>query len=235
MIALITSDLGNAIASGTTTTAGVDTSGADLAVIGIGQSNATNNPLSSVIFSDSNSNSWSSLTKKEGVSGIPFRSGSQLAYVLAPVVGAAHTFSADLGTQGGQAAAAAFSGVGSFGAESAGGASSGAGTTCQPGSLTPSEDNCLLITAVGYYKASGDPNSISIDSGFTILQSGLANSSFAVAIAYKIQTSAGAENPTWTHGTNLAGALVSATVMAYWKSLTSLIWGGNNMAAILAQ
>lgn len=81
-------------------------------------------------------------------------------------------------------------------------------TTRQPGSLTPTEDNCLLVSAIV-----GNAAPSSIDSSFNLVHSidtwpGLAD---------QIQTSATARNPTWT----AAGSNLGSVVMAAFKAAAS--------------
>jgi len=77
-------------------------------------------------------------------------------------------------------------------------ATSSAATTRQPGSITPSENNCVVVTAV---QTVYDNAGIAC-SGFTVPSNGSAaavvGQGFGIAIAYVIQTSAGAVNPTWS-------------------------------------
>lgn len=114
----------------------------------------------------------------------------------------------------GQMAGAWFSGTGSFFQESAGGSTVGAGTTCQPGSITAPQNGCLFVTALAYDGSGGPPT---INSGFTILQAGE-----NIAIAYKIQTTAAAENPTWTSDEELGDAIGAAAVMAVFRPATGI-------------
>lgn len=76
------------------------------------------------------------------------------------------------------------------------------------GSLTPSEDGCLVIAG-----ANCDPSgSYSIDDGFTILQSnaGAGGTAYSNSMAYKVQTTAAAENPEWTTGSTTNRAVIAA-------------------------
>lgn len=198
------------------TTGSFNSSGGNLAVTGGASGNFGSGSLAAITFSDSKSNSWTSLTKTSAFTS--WRSACQLAYKLTPSVGSGHTVSGSCSdnTAGG---AAIFSGVASFGAESAGG-NSGSGTTCQPGSLTPSEDNCLLLTALCFCRNTGDAD-VSIDNGFTIIDQNRTNGGqYCIALAYKIQTTAAAINPTWTHENDFGSFVNAVAVMAYWKPAT---------------
>jgi hypothetical protein len=74
---------------------------------------------------------------------------------------------------------------------------SGAGTTVQPGSVTPSQDKAVLVAGVTF---EGVGRVIeSVDSGWTLAEATTqAAEAQGGAIAYKILTSAAANNPTFT-------------------------------------
>jgi hypothetical protein len=73
----------------------------------------------------------------------------------------------------------------------------GPSTTRQTNSVTPTENDSLLVTSLGSGDAEG---TVSINSSFTAIVAKPFDSgvSFGVHLAHKIQTTAGAENPTWT-------------------------------------
>jgi len=179
--------------SGGGTSSAVDTTGATGIYIGYA---LYDNP-GTVSVSDSKGNTYTALTQSGGVG-----SYVRLYYCQNPTVGASHTF-----TVTGTAIFVAFGALAvsgsltasSFDVESGGTASS---TTVQPGSVTPSQDNEILVTAVSFNVI----NTASINSSFTL--DGQLNYSIGVNIglglAFKIQTTAGAENPTWTVGSSCA-------------------------------
>ncbi len=80
--------------------------------------------------------------------------------------------------------------------------------TIQPGSITPGEDNELVITGF-----TGVSEAATINSGFTITDSVpvAGGAAFSNGMAYKIQTSAAAVNPTWSVVTAQAAAAVIAS------------------------
>ncbi len=85
----------------------------------------------------------------------------------------------------------------------------GSGTTIQTGSLTPSSDDCMLVTGF-----CGTGITQSINQGFTVNSSVPSNASppcVQVASASLVQTSASAQNPTWTTdvSSNLAASIAS--------------------------
>lgn len=79
-------------------------------------------------------------------------------------------------------------------------------TSIQPGSITPSEDGCLLVSTLEAVSC----GTITPPAGWTVV----GNETNNAAIAYLIQGTAAAVNPTW--GTSVAGHLV--TSMTVWKS-----------------
>lgn len=75
---------------------------------------------------------------------------------------------------------------------------SGTGTSVQPGSLTPSVDNSLVVTVCGAYAGT---ITLSGGSGYTTPSTITQDSHhIGIGVAYKAQTTAAAENPTWTIG-----------------------------------
>lgn len=174
------------------TSSGIDTTGATLlvAVMGYG-TGATPS------FTDSKGNTWTAWTNQAG--GVT----SAKTYRCFPTtVGAGHTFT---GTATGGAPSiivAAFSGFTSAGTEQ--GTNGGSSTTFAAGSVTPAGDNYLVVATVadGY---TSNPTA-SIDGGFTIIQDQpfTAATYFGTAMAYLIQTSAAAANPTWTFSGTVA-------------------------------
>jgi hypothetical protein len=165
------------------TSAAIDTTGMNLIVAAIQTAGTMN-------FSDSKSNTWTALTQRTE----PVLSwATRLYYCSNPTVGTGHTFSTTSANvsmyvaswSGGHASS-------QFGAESGSNAA-------QPGNMIPSEDNCLFVTSAINLFA----DDYAIDSSFTIIYENGDNEAAASVVgggmAYKIQTTAGAENPTWSN------------------------------------
>ena len=176
-------------------TASIDTSGANLLVVMY----ATFVGYPSAV-SDSKSNTWTELTHVTLAGVLEMR----CAYVAgSPTVGSGHTFSVNTTDFSTIMGVFAFSGASATPATN----NMVGAAAAQPGSLTPPADNAVLCAFL--YDGSGP---YSIDSGFTeVGEDGL------TASAYKIQTTAGAENPTWSGGTtyytsqlSFAAALVAS-------------------------
>lgn len=192
----------------TVTTDAIDTTGANLIIIATCRTFATPGPT------DSNGNTWTSINDAISQLADP-QIRESLYYCVNPSVGSGHTFTEDTGAANTfpAIAVAAFSGADSAPLDqnarnpTAGGGSVG---SIQPGSVTPTEDNELLFTCVG--DAITD-TSLAIDSSFTILDelALVGGVAFSLGTAYKIQTSAGAENPTWSWSPNARAGTVIAT------------------------
>lgn len=201
----------------TTTTDAIDTTGADFIVVAIGYDNSQPKPT----ITDSKGNSWSARTA--------YLSGGSvvnvcLFYCRPSSVGSGHTFtSTAAGGMYGPVAALAFSGSVASPYDQESGTGNTA-TSIQPGSITPSEDNCLLITALAYESS----DTTSIDSGFTISNQidFSAGASYGLALAYLIQTSAAAANPTWSR----SGAQKNAATMATFKAAAAAGFGGGHLS-----
>jgi hypothetical protein len=183
------------------TTGAIDTTGANLIVL-VTSEDVTKTPVPT----DSNGNSYTNLTKF----GAATSPGVTIWYKLSPIVGAGHTFT-NTPSGGGNSfpaiAVLAFSGAGSAGVDASQNGSTGTANTRQPGSITPSENNEVVIASSGWNGAIGVASAV-INGGFNSppdqVDSGSNN--YGAAISYLIQTSAAAANPTWTYGVSSPAA-----------------------------
>lgn len=180
----------SAAANGATTGA-IDTTGANLIVIGVagftfGQPTGTP--------TDSESNTWLPLSSYENGGVI----NAQIFYAYNPTTSASHTFTASgfFGTY--SVAVQAWNGSASspFDQENGNGGFAG-GSTLAPGSVTPSTNDQLVVSVLGY---GGGPATtiVSIGDGFTISDQTGTTPAYVIGMAYLIQTTAAAVNPTWT-------------------------------------
>lgn len=187
------------------TTGAIDTTGATLLV----RCAAYDGPAT-VTASDSKSNTWTGLTVRTSGGGAFHK--LRIWYVANPTVGTGHTF-----TFGGTSSAmagcvSAWSGAkvtSPFDQQNGAGVSS---TSAAPGSITPSEDNELIIAGCSFEGS----RTLSIDGGFTITNqvnfSG--GSNYGVGMAYLIQTSLAAANPSWSW----SGSADAAAAIASFKA-----------------
>lgn len=170
------------------TTGAIDTTGADFIALVVTSYVASG----AATVSDSKGNTWSARTYYTG-SVV----AAQIFYCQAPTVGSGHTFTCSGTSTFSTIAVEAFSGstASPYDTESGAGNASSA-STIQPGSITPSENNCLIISGTGW-NSSG---STTVDGGFSEtgeLSPGGGNN-FGTVMSYLIQTSAAAANPTVT-------------------------------------
>lgn len=190
-------------AAGGSTSASITTTGAKLIVLSV---TYYHDSAANVVVSDSKSNTWTALTARSSSSA-----GLRLYYCINPTVGSGHTFTASGSATYATIMAQAYSCDTTPVYQAETGASLGSVTSGQGGSITPSENNCLIVTGLNAWYASG---SFSIDSGFTISDSApeVGGASFGSAFAYKIQTTAGAENPTWSWTTAAVETRIATAV-----------------------
>ncbi len=172
------------------TSAAIDTTGADLIVWTISHAVA-NNPG----YSDNQSNFYTQ-------PGSAVRDGNnhgelEWRYKFNPTTSVSHTFTVSGTDSYPSCCVTAWSGSGSFLDGQSAGAGTASATSLQPGSITPSQDNCLVISGFCTSGSLGDTGSI--DSGFTLSdQIGAHATYFGDMCAYLIQGSAAAANPTFT-------------------------------------
>jgi hypothetical protein len=185
----------------TFTTGAIDTSGADLLVMVVGYFTT---PTS---VSDSKGNTWTALTEKTG-GGSP---RVRIYYAWNPTsVGTGHTFTV---TQAGsllgacvvQAYAGAKTASDPFDQES----NASANGNITLGSLTPSVDDCLLVTGLSNDAMSAATTSI--NGSFTIqgFQDHVGGTSFGAGHADLIQTTAAAASPTWSNSASACVAVMA--------------------------
>ena len=192
------------------TTGTIDTTGASLIVL-----YAYNyDDGASATVSDSRSNTWQHLTDQ-----VTFGYEGRLHYVYQPSAGSGHTFTLSRADGVYQGVLCALALTGSLTTDPADQQSSyGFATypTIQPGSITPSLNNEIVITGVGTNGQYND--AFSIDSGFTLQAQAYDTGGLighAGAIGYIVQGAASAVNPTWT--INDCCGQVMSTSMASFK------------------
>jgi hypothetical protein len=188
---------------GAGTTASIDTTGATFlfAVIAyIGRGAGSTHPS----ISDSKSNVWLPVLTETDTDGTCL----QCYASISPTVGTGHTFT-PVGAFN-SVAVAAFSGTHlTFPVGYGRVANGGTATSCAPGSITPGRDNSLVLAALAYR----DVESVSADGSFTVAEQQIyvAVNAIGVALAYLIQTTAAAANPTfsWTNSEACTSGIVA--------------------------
>jgi hypothetical protein len=193
-----------ATTASTAVTPAVDTTGATLLVVVVGQwLSATFGTVT-----DSKGNTWTALTS-------PFTNPVREAmfYAAAPTVGPSHTVTySGTGSQYPSMCMAAFAGVRLTAPldQSVGTGAAGSGTTpITPPSITPTAAKPLLIAGLGFEGTV----TWSISAGFTLTDqiTWVNNVNFGTALAYLVQGTAATVNPTWTGPGASASAATTAS------------------------
>lgn len=192
-IALVTSAMLPTGVTGATTSTPLNTTGANLLIFG-----CASKLLPTV--SDSKSNTWTPLTSQNAGTG--HESRCQLHYVTNPTVGTNHDFSwayAGYGSTTGFVLAFSGADTSSPFDQQNGSFDNTEASSIAPGSITPTQDNEVVI-ALATFTDDFTSGSGSINGGFTIAHqrnysAGPCNGGL---IAYLIQTTAAAANPTIT-------------------------------------
>lgn len=187
-------------AGGGVTTGSIDNTGANFLACAVGGSAG-----SSATVSDSSSNTWTPLTRLDISS-----SSVQLFYVANATVSNAQTFTTT-GLSFDSIICKSFSGVKTASpADQSNSNELGAGdVSVTTGSVTPTEDNELILTGIGF---DSDVANLGINSSFTGVTyvAFVGGQHYPVGMAYKIQTTAGADNPTWSWtNSTFAGAVIT--------------------------
>jgi hypothetical protein len=205
---------GSVDAGTSVTTAALDTTGCTLILLGASFYGFLSTPGD---FSSSPSNTISLLPSyNDGAT-----CGVKLAYITLPTTSSTQTFT--INAPGGGAYQSLMvlgvAGVASPPGDVENGNAPGtAGTTIQPGSITPSQDGDLIVTVLNVNGDESGGNLPSIDNGFTITDTVAysAGQHFLGSFAYLVQGSAAAINPTWTYGVSheRAAAIAAFKVLA---------------------
>ncbi len=190
------------------TTSAINTTGADLIVLWLLSYNGVARPTISDLVGG-NSNTWTALTDR----GNGSLTRGTFFYCVPTHVGSGHTFTVGGSGNFSSIYVEAWSGCltsGPFDQQNGG---SNSGTTVQPGSVTPGSANELVVTGCGNYDVpGGSPSPPSADSGFSVSDSFLTTAnSMSGGMAYLVQTTATAENPTWTFAQAAAQLAAIAT------------------------
>ena len=187
--------------SGGGTTSAIDTTGADLLIVGVSAyaDNTATNPT------DSKGNSWTALTRS------PVNDPScRFFYALPGTVGTGHTFTWSSAGSYPVIMVLAFGGVGASPFDKENGARGVTVSSLATGSVTPVEDGELLVSIWAGLETGTNP---SCDNGFSLVDSvafGNGNNCPG-ASAYLVQATAAAINPTWSWTTASTAAAALAT------------------------
>lgn len=181
------------------TTSGINTTGATLEVVVQGYFGSTLPTVTS-----STGSTFTLITNLDSGDGGPRK--ISVWYCNSPVTGSSETFSSTQTSSFATLAVLTFSG-GAGGFLDQMNSHIAIATTVQPGSITPSQDNCLVVSGLEFKSGT----TATIDSGFSTPQkAGSTGTAVGAAAAYITQTTASAVNPTWTQtSANGAATIVS--------------------------
>ncbi len=163
-------------------------------------------------LTDSKGNTWVPCTPQNGGNA-----RSRWYYAAGSVtVGSGHTFTITAGFAALEVFAFSGADASPFDQESG---SLVTGTSLQPGSLTPSEDDSLILTAV----AVTADETIAVDGSFStpLKDPYTPGENLGGAASYWIQTTATAVNPTWTLGNFIE---ISATMVVFKPTSTPVVY-----------
>jgi hypothetical protein len=217
-IALVASRLDQSSDTNGFTSGSINATGANLLTVVVITTTNTGG-----VVTDSSSNSWT-----EVASGLAFDDMKcSVWYAVNPTVTSSHTISVTGTGNRASIAFAAWSGADTSAPfDQTANAQDLFNGTIQAGSVTPTTNDQVVIAAMGATLDDGTP--ASIDGGFTIAQQadGTGNAT-GVYLAYLIQTTAAAANPTWTDG-----AIAKNALNATFKAAAG--GGGGNTIAVPA-
>jgi hypothetical protein len=187
------------------TTGAIDTTGANLIVCATGSYEGGGE----FTPTDSKGNTYSTLTASLVGNGPQ----AQIHYVFNPTVGSGHTFSGGIAGTFPAIACIAFSGSVTSPFDQENGNTTASAASLTTGSVTPTENNELLIAVVSWDAAI---TNLAINESFTLDQSVAYGSgqNEGLGLAFFIQGTAGALNPQWTWTTSRPAAARIATFKA---------------------
>jgi hypothetical protein len=191
--------------SNSVTTAGQNTTNADLLVVAVADESGV-----TATVSDSRSNTWTARGRSSNATG-----NLQLFDCVPTNKGTGTTFTATSTGAFPAIAVLGWAGSKTTGAplDQQNGAASDAASALSTGSITPGETDELVIAAAGTSTAANTINSV--DSGFTIAATAqVSGTADGVSIAWKVQTAIAALSATWTY----AGANTAAVRIASFKA-----------------
>lgn len=197
-IALLSHTLKQGTSAGSGTSSAIDTTGASLLVAFVADFTGS----TASVFSDSEGNTWTGLTARPLTGNMRTR----IYYCASPSTSASHTFQASGTSSFAAIAVSAYSGTAASPFDVENGATTLTATSLATGSVTPSEDNELLVFCAGYASSA-----LTVDVG-TMLDTAaiIGGTSYGIGMAYQIQTTATARSPSFSwSATNSCGAAIA--------------------------
>lgn len=200
-------NVGTAGTANGVTSGNINTTGANLLIVNAAWYSAG---AADVTLTDSNSNTWTALTTQAST-----LVSQRLYYCYGATVGSGHNFTLSATNSYPSIQVIALSNMSSSPLDqNTGSTTGGAWTTKQPGSITPTQGNTVVVVGLSFEANSA--GAISIDGSYTISNTVAHGSGTneGGSLAYQIFTSASAQNPTWT---TASSSTDGATTIASFK------------------
>lgn len=196
--------IAQASVGGTGNTSAINTTGANLLVACI----ATNQSGGGVAPTDSQSNTWTKAIAETAT--VPFVT---VWYVYSPSTSSAQTFSASTNPTP-AIVVAAFSGSASSPLDQTNGSGYSATTSAATGSITPTQNNELLISCLSS-SASNAITNLTVNDSFSQVATvaGVSGTNAWGSMYYLVQPTAAAINPTWSWTTASSGSVNIASFL----------------------
>lgn len=171
------------------TTSSVDSTGGNIVIVAVASYQSSAAPT----VSDSKGNTYTALTEQVAAGSHRV----QLFYAANATVGSGHTFTVTGSTTYSSISVNVFSGAKTTSPFDVQNGANGGATSLATGSVTPSENDEVVVAGIALDSA---PSSLTINSGFSTPSVAYfaGGSAYGVGSAYIIQTTAGATNPTWS-------------------------------------
>lgn len=186
------------------TTSAINTTGASLIVVAVSDNILASTPS----LVDNAGNTWTLVRTQTDTT----KNRLKVYICAAPITSVTHTFTYSVTTNGYPTVMVlALAGTRTSGVldQQNGNTVAGATTSASPGSITPTLSNEIVITAVSAGGQSGQTSAPTIASGYTRSNHYDWVANYKSAMAYLIQSSPSATNPTWTfNGTDTAAVII---------------------------
>lgn len=173
----------------------IDTTGANLIIVSVSWYPAGGADVTTAELSDSKGNTWTQLNLAGVISSTA--TANRLFYCYGGTVGSGHTFTVAENSSYPVISVLSFSNASASPLDQQSQSEQSATNTVQPGSITATQANAILVTSVGFGVA-GATVSVNLSFNTPVQSTPVDGDSVGGGISYRIDTSAAATNPTWT-------------------------------------
>lgn len=172
----------------------INTTGANLLIASVAWYSAAGADVTTTEFSDSKGNTWTQLNLAGVISSTP--TANRMFWSVPTTVGSGHTFEVTETGSYASISVVAISNMSATPFDQQAQNEQSATTTIQPGSITASQANAVLVTGLAFVTS----GTISINSSFVtpVTVDYSPGNGLGSSISVRIDTSASATNPTWS-------------------------------------